>query len=121
MRRIALLGMIAFVVGLFVGGAQPVAVGLFKPPWDKLAHVVAFGSFAVLVELALRPRVAVLIGLPMLVSALDEIHQIWLPGRSAGLDDWLAGGVGVLLVFVLLRHTSLGKVVDFLRGRPGSD
>jgi len=112
----ALLAMVAFVVGLFIGGAQPVAVGLFPPPWDKLAHVAAFGTLAVLVEFALRPRPWLLISLPLLVSALDEFHQVFLPGRSAGIDDWLAGGVGVLLAFWLLRHTRVKGLVTALRG-----
>jgi len=115
-RRLALFGIVAFVLGLFIGGAQPVAVGLFPPPWDKLAHIVAFGSLAVLVEFALRPRMWLFFALPLLVSALDEIHQIWLPGRSAGVDDWLAGAVGVTLAWLLLRHTRLNALVTWLRG-----
>jgi VanZ family protein len=52
----------------------------------------------------------------MLVSAVDEFHQVFLPGRSAGLDDWLAGGAGVLLAFALLRHTPLDRLIAALRG-----
>ena len=39
---------IAFLIagaGLFILGAQPVAAGLFSPPWDKLAHI---GTFALI-------------------------------------------------------------------------
>lgn len=110
-----MLALAGFVAGLFIGGAQPEAAGLVKPPWDKLSHAAAFGTFAVMLEIALRPHVAVLIGLPMLVSALDEFHQMFLPGRFAGLDDWLAGGLGVLLAFSLLRHTRLRDLVSTLR------
>jgi VanZ family protein len=115
-RFIGVAACLIFVVGLFVGGAQPVAVGLFPVPWDKLAHVVAFGALATMVELALRPRWWIFFALPLAVSAADEIHQAFLPGRSAGLDDWLAGAVGVGLAWWLLRQTRLRQWVTMLRG-----
>jgi VanZ family protein len=114
-RSIGVLSCLTFVASLFIGGAQPVAVGLVPAPWDKLAHLAAFGTLTVLVELALRPRAWLLIATPLLVSALDEFHQAFLPGRSAELADWLAGGVGVLLAFWLLRRTRLRALVTMLR------
>ncbi len=91
---LALAGML---FALFYGGAQPVAVGLFPAPWDKLAHV---GFFMVLTLLLLQllPRslwVAVLLAL--LVGFDDEWHQLSLPGRQAGWGDIVADLVGVLL------------------------
>jgi VanZ family protein len=115
-RRLGMLACLAFVAGLFIGGAQPVAVGLFPAPWDKLAHIVAFGTLTVLLEFALRPRAWLLMALPMLVSALDEFHQIYLPGRSAEFADWLAGAIGVAIAFLLLRRTHLRALVTLLRG-----
>ena len=114
-RRIASILCIAFVAGLFIGGAQPVAVGLFAEPWDKVAHAVAFGALAVLLEFALRPRLWLFFALPLAVSAADEIHQMFLPGRSADGDDWLAGAVGVAIAWWFLRHTGLRKSVTRLR------
>jgi hypothetical protein len=110
-----LLG-IVFVIGLFVGGAQPVAVGLIPAPWDKLAHLAAFGGLAVLLELALRPLSWLFFTMPLAVSAADEVHQAFLPGRSASVEDWLAGAVGVAIAWWLLRHTRLAKLVTRLRG-----
>jgi len=48
LRLASAVAALLLVVGLFVGGAQPVAVGLFAPPWDKLAHAGVFGVLAVL-------------------------------------------------------------------------
>jgi VanZ family protein len=115
-RGMALGASLAFVVGLLLGGAQPEAAGMIPPPWDKLAHVVAFGGFAVLVDLALRPHVALLAALPLSVSALDELHQTFLPGRFASLEDWLAGALGVAIACWLLRGTRLREVITMLRG-----
>lgn len=115
-RWIAGLACLAFVVGLFVGGAQPVAAGLLPPPWDKLAHVVAFGALAAMAELALAPRAWLFFALPLAVSAADEFHQAFLPGRYASVADWLAGAVGVSLVWWLFRHTRLREWVSAVRG-----
>jgi hypothetical protein len=120
MRRDLLIRMVAgflagsFVAGLFLAGSQPEAVGLFPPPWDKLVHVVAFGGFTVLIELAVWPPVELLVALPLLVSALDEFHQSFLPGREASVADWLAGAAGTAIAVLLLRHTRLKDLVEYL-------
>ncbi len=98
------------VAGLFVGGAQPVAVGVLTAPWDKLAHTTVFAVLTALLALALqgRPpgaRWALRPGAALAVAALlagavgvaDELHQATLPGRVAGLDDLLADAVGICL------------------------
>jgi VanZ family protein len=28
----------------------------------------------------------------------DEVHQIWVPGRSADILDWLVDGLGIFTV-----------------------
>lgn len=110
-----------FVAGLLIGGAQPLAVGLVQAPWDKLAHAASFGLLAAMVELAIRPRAWLFFALPLATSAVDEMHQIFLPGRYASLGDWLAAAVGVSLVWWFLRHTRLRDLVTFLRGPESSE
>ena len=97
------------IFALFYGGAQPVAVGLFPAPWDKLAHL---GFFMVLTLLLLQllPRplwVAMLLAL--LVGIGDEWHQMFLPGRQAGWDDIAADLVGVLLGAALHRRARVAR------------
>jgi VanZ family protein len=82
------------LVALFVGGAQPQAVGIVPAPWDKLAHAVFFCVFAVLLSRAVSLPIGWIIILALLVGAVDEWHQLFLPGRMAGWDDWLADLVG---------------------------
>lgn len=105
------LAAVLLVAGVFIGGAQPVAVGLFAPPWDKVAHATVFGLLAVLLAVALRGAHLLhgfrAIGVPLalvlaamlsaVVAGADEIHQLWLPGRMAGWDDWLADATGIAL------------------------
>lgn len=92
------------VLALFVLGALPFAVGLIPPPYDKLAHALVFGFLFVVLDHALRLPIALAIAIPLLVSLADEFHQIALPGRQPGFDDWMAGLVGILVAVLLFRR-----------------
>lgn len=90
---VGLLGISA----LFILGAQPFAVGVVPPPYDKLAHALAFGCLFLVLERALVLPLWLAILIPLILSGADEFHQLFLPGRQPGLDDWLAGLCGVIL------------------------
>jgi VanZ family protein len=85
------------LLALFIGGAQPFAVGLFAEPWDKVAHATFFALFGLLLARFVGLHVALVIALALLFVAADEIHQSYLPGRVAGLDDWLADIAGACI------------------------
>lgn len=105
LRSGPLLAIIAVaVVALFVLGAQPLAVGIVPTPYDKLAHAVVFGLLFVALDHALLLPLWLAIVFPLLVSLADEAHQMWLPGRQAGFEDWFAGLVGVILAALLFRR-----------------
>lgn len=90
---------------LFVGGSQPVAVNLFPAPWDKLAHLVTYGIILIFSKLAFpQIKLQILLILTIFIGALDEFHQLYLPGRSAGLDDLLADTIGGLCAFLIIRY-----------------
>lgn len=109
-RVVAALLAVALPVGLWVGGAQPVAVGLIASPWDKLAHAGVFALLAMALGYAsgLRGRAVLLLafGGALAVGAVDEWHQLFLPGRSAGLDDLAADATGAALGawVIFFRH-----------------
>lgn len=73
-------------------------------PVDKIGH---FGMFAVLAALlylsGLRPVLAVMA--TGVYGALDEVHQLFVPGRTAQAADWLAdilgGATGVWIATLL--------------------
>ena len=85
---------------------------------DKINHFIAYFILAVLVNLTLifqrksrflfkkAPLVTIIIGL--LYGAVDELHQIFVPGRFADTLDWMADGlgtvVGVLVVYYLINR-----------------
>ena len=95
--------------GLFILGAQPIAVGLFSPPWDKLVHIGTFASIGCAAGVASGSqgwlRVAYCIAGALAMGAADELHQVYLPGRSASWTDLLADAVGGMAGAALLHFT----------------
>ena len=90
------------IFNLFWLGSKPVAVNLFSPPWDKVAHVVTYLVICLLLWSAagLRRRFNVLIVVAC-VAVADEFRQMWLPGRHAGWTD-LAANAAALVIFCLI-------------------
>ncbi len=80
--------------------------------WDKAAHFGEFAIFGLLLVRAFRGRLvpALLVGVGW--GALDEIHQLFVAGRSSSVYDVMADAVGVITVvgcFLLLRAFRLEK------------
>jgi VanZ family protein len=82
------------------------------PYADKFAHFGFYGVMGLLCALWRResgspPGRAALAALVFtaFVGAVDEIHQNWIPGRSADILDWIAdaagGGAGALFSIFL--------------------
>jgi VanZ family protein len=96
------LAAFCMLAALFIGGAQHGAGSLFAAPWDKMAHIVFFFSLTLFLVSGLRFSMVTTTLSALLIGILDELHQIWLPGRVPSLDDWLADVVGVLLAIGLI-------------------
>ena len=65
---------------------------------DRLVHFGMYAVQGVLIARAMGRRppallVAALLALSA-VGALDEVHQLWIPGRDAEVGDWLADTLG---------------------------
>jgi VanZ family protein len=76
------------------------------PNFDKLVHAVLYGVEGFLLYHAIRWRGdvgfswrrALIVGVVMAVwGALDEIHQLWIPGRSCELADAVTDAVAGFL------------------------
>lgn len=97
-RLLAWLPAVAWAAVIYSLSALPTVPAPEVPYVDKVAH---FGAYAVLGGLlafaADRSRlpIAVALVLGVLYGASDEIHQMYVPGRSPDVLDWAADAAGV--------------------------
>lgn len=104
LRALSLAGALCIIGSLFYVGAKPVAVGLFPPPWDKVAHFTVYGLIAALLWYGLFRRHPLwLIAIVSVVGVADELHQRTVPGRFPGLDDLAADIVAAIMITGLLE------------------
>lgn len=86
----------------------PVAMPSFFAA-DKFCHFVAYGALAFMLWLSFVLNCHRLIFVPAwVISCLygvsDEIHQLYVPGRSFEWLDLLADSFGALLTLILLHY-----------------
>lgn len=109
-RLTCLAGAILIIAGLFWLGTKTFAVGLFPAPLDKVVHFVTFGLITGLLWLSfLRGKPIQVFAIACVVAAADEFHQIFLPGRSASLDDFAADIFAALVITTLLEYNRRKK------------
>ncbi|HEU4687114.1 MAG TPA: VanZ family protein [Vicinamibacterales bacterium] len=99
------LPLIAYMAAIFyVSGLQ--IAPLPEEVSDKTGHLVAYGGLGVLslraVAGGLTTRVTWRVVLLALAIAggygiFDEVHQMFVPGRSADIADWFADMTGVVI------------------------
>jgi VanZ family protein len=73
------------------------------PYGDKLAHAVAFGALASFVYLA-SGRFWLALALASAYGVSDEVHQLFVAGRSPDARDWLADTAGAWLALWAVRY-----------------
>ncbi len=121
-RRLSLLMALALMALLFYLSHQP---HLHTPTLfagqDKLAHAAIYAVLGILLLGAMPLHAGRYSWRQITVSALiasiygisDELHQSFMPGRSAEVGDWLADSAGALVAVVLfawlVRHRRLLK------------
>lgn len=103
----AVMGM----AGIFFASSLPNLTSLPGDVSDKTAHFVGYGVLGALVLRATaRARwsgVTWSTALPawllcLAYGASDEIHQWFVPGRTAALDDWIADATGAAAAILVL-------------------
>lgn len=119
MRRLAAwLPAATWAACIFFLSSRPKLPGPEIANFDKAAH---FGAYAVLGWLLAfaaersRVRLAVAVGLGLLYGAGDEIHQMYVPGRSPDVMDWVADAAGVAAATWLYTRWRVSR-----RARPGA-
>ena len=99
---------ILLVAALFIAGHQPWSGHLFPPPWDKVAHLLFYGTLTLLLAKAFPNTRLYLLGLAVFaIGCADEIHQRFVQDRHPGLDDLMFDLIGIavaVLVFKAARY-----------------
>ncbi len=102
LRILAGCGFFILLALLFIGGHQPASGHLFTPPWDKVAHFGFFATLTLLGAIAFLRLPLPLLGIMVItLGGADEIHQLFVPGRHAGLDDLAADVTGCVLALLV--------------------
>lgn len=109
------LGLATMALFVLLGGDSALATRVVAEPWDKPLHFAAFATIVVLLagshprwgwhapykHLRHRGNHRMWLLLCTLAAcalgAADELHQFYQPGRSAGLDVWLADALGAVV------------------------
>jgi len=94
---------------VFLSSLRRIPLNAAFPESDKLAHFAVFSAFGVLLAFGVFPACGRLartrIGLIWLAGAiggiLDELHQLFVPGRSCDAWDAAADALGVALGLAL--------------------
>ena len=78
------------------------------PHFDKLSHVMLFGGFGLLLFhcgfFIFKNDVKKdywAFGVGICYAILDEVHQSFVPGRSASVGDVIADTIGIFIAFLI--------------------
>jgi VanZ family protein len=106
MRWLCLLLLVTLVTAMLIIGSRPgVEVVIPNPPWDKVAHLIAYGGFATLSWVCFRGASTLgPLAIVLLIGLMDEFMQYHSPGRSADLRDIVANLAGGLLAVLVLKY-----------------
>jgi VanZ family protein len=96
---------------IFFVSSRPLKLDVSLPNFDKLAHGAAYGllgfllafGFFKLLRFSLKTKLGGVILTGVILGILDEIHQIFVPGRTPDPLDVAADAVGIVLGLILFR------------------
>jgi len=84
--------------------------------WDtilrKIAHMVEYGIFFLLLARAMKKPLIWSIVLSILYAISDEFHQSFVPGRNMALLDICFDSTGVLLGYLIWWKILLKNFID---------
>jgi VanZ family protein len=103
-RALCFLLVAAAAIQLLFLDEPAFAERIVEATWDKAVHATVYGGIAFLLWVGCAGRRAALIWtIVALVGALDETHQIFVPGRDPDLHDFYADGLGAAAVLIFLQ------------------
>lgn len=107
------LPLILYWIVLFILTSLPSNISLDINVSDKIEHFGAYGllSFLLYSNLYFQTKYQLLNKFPAIFTLLfaalygmvDELHQLFVPGRSADVRDWLADFLGSVLAVLIAK------------------
>ena len=99
---------------LFVMTSLPTDMSISVGVSDKIEHFGAYGLLSVFLFLALKfqnhysllnnyPATFTIL-IASIYGIIDELHQLYIPGRSAQFFDWFADFTGSVLAVIILKY-----------------
>ncbi len=120
------LPLIIYWIILFILTSLPSSMAITTDVSDKVNHFGAYGLLSVLLYLNLyfQDKIEVLNKFPATFTVLiasiygmvDEIHQMFVPGRSAEFLDWLADFSGSLVAVLIARYL-IGRIKEIEKNK----
>jgi VanZ family protein len=111
-RALAFAAVALIAFQLLVLPEPAYAERLVAATWDKIVHASVFGAVAALLWAGFGARRAALIfAMVLLLGALDETHQLFVPGRDPDLHDLYADGLGAVATLLFLEAVTSPRVV----------
>lgn len=119
---------VAHMALLFFASAAPDTGTVTESLGDKFLHIAAYAPLGFLILRALTggrlanirwPRALAAVALSVLYGVSDEIHQIYVPGRTPDSLDVVADAVGAALGVAALASLRVIRKVYF--DDPGTD
>jgi len=101
-----------YYVFIFILSSQPrVHLPISFPLIDKVLHLILYTGFGVCLAFGLAHldcrgagrKAGLMAGLGILLGGLDEIHQMFVPGRSADVLDAAVDVLGVIAGWLIFR------------------
>lgn len=114
MRWLLSLPVILFSIAIFIASAQETVefIDLHVFGVDKILHFSAYFVFGLFLQLFVhanfhkfvsRKKIYLIILIGFLYSISDEVHQYFVPGRSADYNDLVADFAGILFSLIFYR------------------
>lgn len=111
-----------FIIGVIIAANRGTLGSSFTlayqiPHYDKIGHFVLMGILAFLAIISLVPRMrgtqqnstVKVGGILLIIIALEEASQYFIPNRTFSIADYLCGVAGVLLAGFLSKWLPLKK------------
>jgi len=115
-RFVALVIASGIMLGLLVLRAHPVPAG-----WDKVAHFSTFALIAALLMYGTAGQAPLAILAAVVgFGALDEVHQLFVAGRTADVSDFIADAAAAAVVVGLLSLRKEKPCVELSRPLPAA-